>query len=79
MVSIRPEALSLLDGKEPRENSFDVTVLNAEYLGELSEAIAGDAAGGEVRFYQLNPRAPLEKGESRRLSVEPEDVVCMKP
>ena len=81
-LSLRPEAFRLLEGQNPPpdgENRISVTLAMSEYLGEICQYEARDAAGEPLRFDHLNPREELPSGRPLLLCLSPPDVVCMNP
>ncbi len=76
-VSIRPEALRLLPADAPAGDGFPVTLKHIDYLGEIADHIGETADGKPLKFFELNPRNCSSAGETVRLSVAPDDVVCL--
>ncbi|MCQ2402303.1 MAG: ABC transporter ATP-binding protein [Lentisphaeria bacterium] len=77
-LSMRPEAFHILSDGADEANAISVTITNVDYLGEMAEHLSHDAAGGELKFFELNPAGTMRTGEAVRLSIAPDDVVCMK-
>jgi len=84
-LSLRPEVLHL--GEPPHGftgNVFDGLVRHTVYLGEMAQhqvhlLAAGDAAGPELKVFDLNPKILARNGEAHRtrLWFRPENVVVL--
>ena len=76
-ISMRPEAFRIIGSGCDAENTVTATVKNIDYLGEVAEHLAEAADGSTLKFFELNPLGNIQQGESIRLAISPDDVVCM--
>ena len=75
LLSMRPEAFRKC--ADQAENSFAMTLKHIDYLGELADQIGETADGKELKFFEINPRGRAEAGTVIRLSIAPEDIICL--
>ena len=54
-----------------------MTLKHIDYLGELADQIGETADGKELKFFEINPRGRAEAGTVIRLSIAPEDIICL--
>ncbi|MBO7742077.1 MAG: ABC transporter ATP-binding protein [Victivallales bacterium] len=76
LISMRPEAFRRCD--DAASNSLEITLGEESYLGEFAECCGICADGSTLKFYEMNPGAGAEVGSRIRLSIEPDDVVCLR-
>ncbi|MBQ6472661.1 MAG: ABC transporter ATP-binding protein [Victivallales bacterium] len=75
-LSIRPEAISLLESATP--NRLQATLSDTAYLGELANHVALTANGDlRLTFLELNPTGEARPGQQFPLFIRPEDVIVL--
>ena len=75
-LSIRPEAISLLESATP--NRLEATLADTAYLGELANHVALTADGNiRLTFLELNPNGEARPGQQFPLFIRPEDVIVL--
>jgi iron(III) transport system ATP-binding protein len=75
LLSIRPEAISLSDGIDTRDNSFAAELSNLVYLGEVGQWQL-QAAGQALKVFELHPKS-RSAGEKVTCEVGPQDVIVL--
>jgi iron(III) transport system ATP-binding protein len=79
-VSIRPEALRLVNGAAPGPGMNAITTRRVEstYLGEVAQHQLAIGDQATMKAFELNPRHPTDAGETIRIEIAPEDVVILQ-
>jgi ABC-type Fe3+/spermidine/putrescine transport system ATPase subunit len=77
-LCIRPEALRFTP-PATAPNHFSGTITESIYLGELAQYTVADTTGSPWQVAELNPLTLHETGTSATLSVEPHDVMILRP
>jgi iron(III) transport system ATP-binding protein len=77
-VSVRPEALRMLDATQVKEDApvLRGTVADSVYLGEVAQHRV-DCAGTAVKVFELNPRRTSRQGEQAVMAVDADQVVLL--
>jgi len=80
-VSVRPEALRMLDPAQAAQLAPDApvlrgTVADSVYLGEVAQHRV-ECAGASVKVFELNPRRTTRKGEPAIMAVDADQVVLL--
>jgi iron(III) transport system ATP-binding protein len=80
-LSLRPEVIRLGDAPASAPNSFDGSVHDTIYLGEVAQHIVSLGANGSValKVFELNPRyvARDDAKVSAKVWINPDDVVVL--
>ncbi|MDP9291211.1 MAG: ABC transporter ATP-binding protein, partial [Verrucomicrobiota bacterium] len=75
LVSIRPESFAIV-GSATKPNEIEGRLLSTTYLGETAEHRLA-IAGGELKIYELNPRANRAADTGIFVKADPADVVIL--
>lgn len=78
-LSMRPEALTLIQEGNASENVIDAELKQTAYLGEISDNLAEGNAGCLLKFFELNPKEGRVPGTRVRLGVRVQDIVILPP
>lgn len=74
MVSVRPEALKVVDG----EGTLSGRIVETVYLGDVIQYRVATTGGVEFQVAEMNPHVVRQPGEATvGIVVEPDDVVVM--
>lgn len=76
-LSMRPEAFRPAAAGAAQENILEVTLRRLDYLGEIADYIGAAVDGTELKYYTLNPDGSIQPGQQVRLTISPDDVVCL--
>jgi ABC-type Fe3+/spermidine/putrescine transport system ATPase subunit len=75
VVSVRPEALAVVDGEGPLTGK----IVETTYLGDVIQYRVMTECGVELQVSEMNPRVVRDPGETRvAVEVSPRDVVVME-
>ncbi len=74
-LSIRPEAITLVDSNTEQDNILPAVLQDSAYLGELASNRARTVTGNlPLDFLVLNPQRPIPAGTQLFLHISPENI-----
>ena len=77
-LSIRPEALRIVERAPSGGNSFSGRIASQTYLGEVAQYQLEAADGSRLKLFELNPQVERKPGEQPlTLCVDSDDAIIL--